>query len=492
MPGRRPAPPRPPPPCTPASRPALRERAGRSRSADRAPGTGVPTRRGPAPRGRWTPSPDRRSSPHSTKSKGRVRRRWRLLGPGFLDLHVEDDVRGREGDGPHQLGEVRDRRDGQVPAGGGGGSGRHRGERRSPPAHRRSTPPSPAGNVARLEEVGGEVDRLLPGEGLRRLQGHGVVDLVDELHHRPCAPDRRGNRLPPAGGRRCLPVRPRDSSRIDSGRPARPAPPARRRTPLPPPMREGWACAVRAERRRERAGAAHRGRRPADGSPAGSNHAHDEPSRSCRRRPRTLAAVPSERPEQMIAGTSDATLPSASLPMLRFASFVMQATNPCPEPWFAEQFYAAFLQCLRPFTAIRSFANLAAGTLDLLDRPASLTVESRIVFSSSPIGLGLHVLSVRGGASLEDDEEPAILNDGGDGASIDDRPGPAARLPHGAASGVEDLPVQRAAEAEAGAVTPGEQRIAPGTHRDRGVLAPKTRLPGRRAHRRRAVRGPAK
>ena len=117
-----------PPRCTASSRPGPRGRAGRSRTGAR--GRQEEGRRlGEGQRGQidGLPIPDRPWIPTR-----RSRRTWPPVGGGtvgrrVLDLHVEDDVGGGEGDGPHQLGEVGDRRDGKVPAG--GGSGRRCGKR---------------------------------------------------------------------------------------------------------------------------------------------------------------------------------------------------------------------------------------------------------------------------------------------------------------------------------------------------------------------------
>src|SRR5262249_13603430 len=112
------------------------------------------------------------------------------LSAGILQLHVEDDVRIRKRDGPHELGEVSFRR-GKSCAG-----STHGGRRRRASHGRKDDLREPGlaqyslsgGELAELKNVGREIRRLVAAEAPREVEGHRLLNFFDEIRERLGAP----------------------------------------------------------------------------------------------------------------------------------------------------------------------------------------------------------------------------------------------------------------------------------------------------------------
>ena len=105
----------------------------------------------------------------------------------------------------------------------------------------------------------------------------------------------------------------------------------------------------------------------------GAVHAVPPPggARPARQRPPADAAPrPTRLRRQILARQSSPSAPLGAQPTVQESAPFHGADSWCPGPWFAEQFYAAVLQCPKGhLQRFRALANFTAGTLDLQGQP---------------------------------------------------------------------------------------------------------------------------
>ena len=117
-------------------------------------------------------------------------------------------------------------------AGGGGRRGRSRRGKRNLRQHGVAQFGLSGGKLAGLENVSREVGGLLPRKAPGQVEGHRLLNLVDESPPADARSSSRGNSLRPAAVRWCLPSPCRDIPHIGPGKSAGRALPARRSTRL--------------------------------------------------------------------------------------------------------------------------------------------------------------------------------------------------------------------------------------------------------------------